>query len=55
MQHLVPGVQGHVDDDGVVYQAAGLDIQLLDEVPPELQGEGLKGAQVVIPTFENSG
>ena len=48
LQHLVPGVQVHDDDDDVAGQAAGLDIQLLGGVPLELQGEGLKGDQVEV-------
>ena len=48
LRHLVSGVQDHDDDDGVVCQAAGQDIQLLGGVPLELQGEGLKGAQVEV-------
>ena len=45
LQHLVPGVQVHDDDDDVAGQAAGFDIQLLGGVPLELQGEGLQGDQ----------
>ena len=45
-QHLVPGVQVHDEDAG---QAAGSDLQLLGEVPLELQGVGLKGGQARFP------
>ena len=44
-QHLVPGVQVHVDVGGVAYQAAGQHLQLLVDVPPGLQGEGRQGGQ----------
>ena len=42
-QHLVPGVQVHDGDDEDAGQAAGSDLQLLGEVPLELQGVGLRG------------
>ena len=51
-QHLVPGVQVHDGDDEDAGQAAGLDLQLLGEVPLEvrcLQGVGLKGGQARFP------
>ena len=48
VQHLVPGVQVHVDADCDAGQAAGSNFQLLAVVPLELQGEGLKGAQVEV-------
>ena len=36
-QHLVPGVQVHVDAGGVAYQAAGQHLQLLVDEPRGLQ------------------
>ena len=48
-QHLVPGVQVHVDVGGVAYQAAGQHLQLLVDVPPGLQGEGRQGGQAGPP------
>ena len=42
-QHLVPGVQVHVDAGGVAYQAAGQHLQLLVDVPPGLQGRSAGG------------
>ena len=49
VQHLVPGVQVHVDADCDAGQAAGSNFQLLAVVPLELQGEGLKGGQAGFP------
>ena len=46
---LVPGVQVHDGDDEDADQAAGSDLQLLGEVPLELQGVGLKGGQARFP------
>ena len=48
-QHHVPGVQVHDGDDEDAGQAAGSDLQLLGEVPLELQGVGLKGGQARFP------
>ena len=48
-QHLVPGVQVHDGDDEDAGQAAGSDLQLLGEVPLELQGVGLKAGQARFP------
>ena len=48
-QHLVPGVQVHDCDDEDAGQAAGSDLQLLGEVPLELQGVALKGGQARFP------
>ena len=44
-QHLVPGVQVHVNAGGVAGQAAGSHLQLLAVEPLELQGEGQQGGQ----------
>ena len=48
-QHLVTGVQVHVDAGGVAYQAAGQHLQLLVDEPRGLQGEGRQGGQAGPP------
>ena len=48
-QHLVPGVQVHVDAGSVARQTAGKLVQLLAVEPLELQGAGLQGGLAGLP------
>ena len=48
-QHLVPGVQVHVDAGGDAHQTAGTLVQLVAVEPLELQGAGLQGGLAGLP------